>query len=217
VNSLLTSLIVPALLIAVNPVPIAAVVTLLATAHGKRSAGAFVATLVVIMLAVGLLTIFLLGQPGSSGQKDKGTGLALVQTAIGVVFLVMCFLQWRNKEPASEAPKWMQMMDKAGFSVAVVLGLSLTNYALLSAGTSKILKSGVGSSSEVTALLFFIILALSTVIVPVVLYLVFPRWAALRLGGLKSWLATHNRVLLIIVFGAMGVLFSAQGLSSLLH
>jgi hypothetical protein len=217
-GNLLASLIVPALLIAVNPVPIIAVVTLLTTAHGKRNAGAFAATLVVVMLAVGLATIFLLGKTGSSSQSSTTTGMAVLQTLFGLAFLTLAVLQWRSKPSASgETPKWMTAVDKAGFSVAVVLGVSLTNYALLSAGGATILKSGVTSADKVAALLFFIVLATSTVVVPLILYFVRRTWADVQLGRLRGWLERHNRVLLISVFGLMGALFTAQGLTNLLH
>lgn len=217
-GNLLVTLILPALLIALNPIPIIAAVTLLSTDHGKRNAAAFVATLAAIMLAVGVLTIFLLGKADSSGQTDTSTGLAVVQTVLGLAFLAMAFLQWRSRpQTAAESPKWMQKLDGAGFSVAVVLGLSLTNYALLTAGTSKILKSGVGSRQEVVALLFFVLLALCTVVVPLVVYLVRRVWAEAQLHRLKAWLTAHNRALLVGVFGVMGVLFTAQGLGNLLH
>ena len=217
-GNLLTTLIVPALLIAVNPIPIIVAVTLLSTDHGRRNAAAFVATLAVIMLAVGLLTIFLLGKPGSAGQTDTRSGLAVVQAILGLAFLTMACLQWRNRPQAEAAsPRWMQKMDEAGFSVAVVLGLSLTNYALLSAGTSKIIKSDAGSRQEVAALLFFVVLALCTVVVPLIVYLVRRPWAEVQLHRLKGWLTAHNRALLIGVFGVMGFLFAAQGLDSLLR
>ena len=217
-GDLLTSLIVPALLIAVNPVPIVAAVTLLTTDHGRRNTAVFVATLVVIMLADGLVTIFLLGKAGSSTQSGSTTGQAALQTAFGLAFLTMAFLQWRSRSKTeAQSPKWMQKMDEAGFTVAVVLGVSLTNYALLSSGTQKILKSGVPAHEEIVALLFFVLLALCSVVVPLILYLVRRAWAEVRLDRLKRWLTVHNRPLLIAVFGIMGVLFTTQGLDGLLH
>ena len=217
-GNLLASLIVPALLIAVNPVPIIAAVTLLTTNHGRRNTGVFVATLVVIMLADGLLTIFVLGKADSSSQTTTTTGLAVVQTVLGVGFLVLAYLQWHHRsQNEAESPKWMQKMDEAGFTLAVILGLSLTNYALLSSGTQKILRSSVTASQEVVALIFFIVLALSTVAIPLILYVVRRTWAEVQLDRLKGWLTVHNRALLIGVFGVMGVLFTAQGLDNLLH
>jgi len=216
-SDLLASLIVPALLIAVNPVPILVAVTLLMSDRGRRNEGVFVATLATVMLADGLLTLFLLGHADSSAQQSAATGAAALQTAFGLGFLGIAVAQWRSDPKKADTPGWMRLMDKAGLSAAVVLGVSLTNYALLTAGTSKILDSHLTSSEEVAALVFFVIVALSTVIAPLALYLVRRAWAEEQLGRLKGWLTLHNRTLLIAVFGAMGLLFTAQGVANLLR
>jgi len=214
-SQLLASLVIPALLIAVNPVPILVAVTLLMSDHGRRSAAIFGATLAVVMLVVGVLTLFLLGKAGSSSQQSGSTGSAVLQTVFGLAFLGMAFVQWRAK-PSDKPPAWMRAMDKAGFSVAVVLGVSLTNYALLTQGSTEILKSGLPASQEVAGLVFFVVVAISTVVVPLIVYLVRPEWAGRQLGRLKAWLTRHNRVIIIIVFGLMGLLFTVEGLVHLL-
>jgi heme exporter protein D len=215
-SQLISTLIPPALAIAVNPVPIIAVVTLLSTDHGRRNAFVFLLALLAIMLSVGVLTIFVLGS--KSSQSSATTGQAAAQTLFGVVFLTLFALQWRAKpSDTDEPPGWMRMIDKAGIVAAVVMALALTNYALLSAGAGSIRKAGVGTSEEAAALVFFVLLAVSTVIVPLVLYLVRPVWAREQLGRLQGWLTKHNRAILMIVFGLMGVLFTAQGVSNLLH
>ncbi len=215
-GNLLTSLVLPALAIAVNPVPIIAVVTLLAAEHGRRNAFAFLVSLVAVMLTVGVLTIFVLGS--KSSQSSATTAQAAAQTAFGVVFLALFAAQWRAKPSATdEPPGWMRMIDRAGLSAAVIMALALTNYALLSAGAGIIRKAEVGTSQQALALAFFVLLAVSTVIAPLALYLLRPAWAKEQLGRLQSWLTRHNRVILMIVFGSMGALFTAQGVANLLH
>lgn len=213
-SQLMASLLVTALAIAVNPVPIIAAVTLLASDHGKRSAAVFLGSLIAIMLAVGVLTIFVLGK-SSSSQDSTSKAMTALQLLFGVVFLVTFVVQWRNKQPDGD-PGWMKLMDRAGLIVGVVLGLALTNYALLTAGTTTIRKSGLSATNEAIALVFFVVLSVSTVIAPLVIYLVSPAWAADKLGRLKTWLTMHSRVILMIVFGLMGLLFTALGLYHLL-
>jgi hypothetical protein len=214
VNSLLASLLVPALAIAVNPVPIIAAVTLLMTDHGRRNTAAFLSALILVMAADGLVTLFLVGQK-SSGSSTAAH--AWVQVVFGIVFLGLFVLQWRAKPPADgEEPGWMKMMNKAGFGAAVVLGLALTNYALLSAGVSTIRSSGVSSSQQLAALVFFVVVAVSTVAATLILFIAFPRWAEKELVRLKAWLTKHSRVILMAVFGLMGLLFAVEGVLVLL-
>ena len=110
----------------------------------------------------------------------------------------------------------MKMMGKAGFGVAVVLGVSLTNYALLTVAATTILKADSSTTTQVAGLAFFILIAISTVVCPLVVYLVRPQWATRQLGRLKDWLTLHNRVVITLVLALMGVLFTALGLTHLL-
>jgi hypothetical protein len=212
-TELLGSIIVPALAIAVNPVPIIACVTLLSTPHGKRNALYFIATVVILMLAIGSAVIFIVGQSSSSSTS---TGGAAVTTAFGIIFLAVAVQQWRTKPVEGKDPGWMKALDKAGLVAGVVLGISLTNYALLTSGMQKIVKSGLSSSVQTTALVVFTLIATSTIILPLIIYLVRPVWAKRVLGGFRDWLMKHNRVILIVVFGLMGTLFTVQGVIGLL-
>jgi hypothetical protein len=212
-SELLSSLLVPALAIAVNPVPIIASVTLLSTPHGKRNALYFIATVVILMLAIGSAVIFVVGQSSSSSTS---TGGAAVTTAFGLIFLAVAVQQWRSKPVEGKDPGWMKALDKAGLVAGVVLGVSLTNYALLTSGMQKIVTSGLSSSVQTSALVFFTLIATSTIILPLIVYLVRPVWAKRVLGRFRDWLMLHNRVILIVVFGLMGTLFTVQGVMGLL-
>ena len=108
-GDLLVSLLLPALAIAVNPIPIIAAVTLLMTGHGRRNIAAFLASVIVVMAADGLLTLFLLGQ-NSSSTSSKAHGW--VQLALGLVFVGLFLVQWRSKPvPLGEEPGWMKLED----------------------------------------------------------------------------------------------------------
>jgi hypothetical protein len=212
-TELLGSIIVPALAIAVNPVPIIACVTLLSTPHGKRNALYFIATMVILMLAIGSAVIFVVGQSSSSSTSTGGAGLT---TAFGIIFLAVAVQQWRTKPVEGKDPGWMKALDKAGLVAGVVLGVSLTNYALLTSGMQKIVTSGLSSSVQTSALVVFTLIATSTIILPLVVYLVRPVWAKRVLGRFRDWLMKHNRVILIVVFGLMGTVFTVQGVIGLL-
>ena len=212
-SELFSSVVGPALAIAVNPVPIMACVTLLSTAHGKRNALYFIATMWLIMLSVGSVLIFIAGSSASSSASTGGAG---VQAAFGLIFLAVAVQQWRTKPEEGKDPGWMKALDKAGLVAGVTLGVSLTNYALLTSAVGAIVKSGLSTSVQFSALVFFTIIATCTIILPLIIYLVRPVWARDKLGRLRDWLMLHNRVILIVVFGLMGLLFTVQGVIGLL-
>jgi hypothetical protein len=100
-SELFSSVVGPALAIAVNPVPIMACVTLLSTAHGKRNALYFIATMWLIMLGVGSVLIFIAGSSASSSTSTGGAG---VQAAFGLIFLAVAVQQWRTKPEEGKDP-----------------------------------------------------------------------------------------------------------------
>jgi len=211
-SSLYRDLTVTALVIAANPVPVLAAVTLLTTRHGKRTTLAFLVTLAVITLSVGVLIIWTIGSSDSSGSSSSNAGAA-VQILFGLAFLGMAFMQWRA-EPGTQ-PSWMDRMDDAGIVVAVAMGLGLTNYALVTTGAATILKSGSSNSAELAALIYFAAIAVSTVALVLVLATVAPHWSARVLARLQAWLMLHSRMILIVVFGLMGALFAGTGIYAL--
>jgi hypothetical protein len=210
---LLSSLVAPALAIAVNPVPIMASVTLLTTAHGRRNALYFIVSMWVVMLAVGAAIIVI---AGSSGSSSASTGGAAIEVAFGLIFLAVAAQQWLTKPVEGKDPGWMKALDKTGLVAGVTLGVSLTNYALLTTSVDDIAKSGLSTSEQMGALVFFVAIATSTVVLPLIVYLIRPTWARKQLGVLKDWLMKHSRVILITVFALMGVLFVSEGLGVLL-
>jgi len=212
-TDLLSSLVAPAVAIAVNPVPVMASVTLLTTAHGKRNALYFITSMWVIMLAVGTATIII---AGNSGSSSTSTGGAAIEVAFGVIFLAVAVQQWWTKPVEGKDPGWMKALDKTGLVAGVTLAVSLTNYALLTTGVDDIARSGLSTSAQIGALVFFVAIATSTVVLPLIMYLVRPVWARTQLGRLRDWLMKHSRVILITVFALMGVLFVTEGINGLL-
>ncbi len=190
-----------------------ACVTLLSTAHGKRNALYFIATMWLIMLGVGSVLIFIAGSSASSSTSTGGAG---VQAAFGLIFLAIAVQQWRTRPEEGKDPRWMKALDKAGLVAGVTLGVSLTNYALFTSAVGNIVKSGLSASVQFSALVFFTVVATSTILLPLIIYLVRPVWARDKLGRLRDWLMLHNRVILIVVFGLMGLLFTVQGVIGLL-
>ena len=212
-SELYSSLVAPALAIAANPVPIMACVALLSTAHAKRNALYFIVTMWVLMLAVGVALITIAGNSTSSSSSTGGAG---VQVAFGLIFLAVAVQQWRSKPVEGKDPGWMKALDKNGLVAGVTLGVSLTNYALLTTGVDDIVKSGLSKSVQISALVFFVAIATSTIVLPLIVYLVRPVWARKQLGRLSAWLMKHNRVILLVVFGLMGLLFLVEGINGLL-
>lgn len=217
VNQLVVQMLLLGLAAAVNPVPIGAAIVLLAARHGKRNTAIFTVSMAVVLMGVGVWMLDFAGGSSSDSTTSASTGASAFTLLIGLAFLAVFFQQWR-RDPGTpgEQPGWMKSVDKLGILAPLVLAVALTNYALLSAAVTDILKADVSSTQAHTALVLFVLIAIMSALIPLLLTIVSPRWASKQLGRLSAWLAFHDRALLMWVFGVMGGVFAAQGLIGLL-
>jgi hypothetical protein len=213
--SAISQVVLPAVATAVNPVPIMGVVALLGSRHPRRNAFTYLVVMALIMVTVAVIDVYVM-KSVSKAQSDGSGGFQLLLGAVFLGVFVMTVRQRPAAGGASSEPKWMRTVDRISFFGAATLGVALVNYGLLSAAMSGILTSGASRSEGTTALVVYIVIALSTVIAPIVLYVVAPVRSRHVLSRLRAWLLRHNRVILMCVFGIMGGLFTAQGLVALL-
>jgi hypothetical protein len=217
-NELVVQMVLLGLAAAINPVPIGAAIVLLASQHGKRNAFIFTVSMAAVLMGVGTWMLNAAPEAATSTDSTSSTASYVFTLLIGLAFLAVFVQQWRREPgpPEGGQPGWMKSVEKLGILAPLVMAVALTNYALLSAAMSDILKADATSAQEYTALGIFVLIAIMSALVPLLLTLVSPRWAGKQLGRLSAWLAFHDRALLMGVFGFMGAVFTVQGLVPLL-
>lgn len=105
---------------------------------------------------------------------------AVVQLTLGALLLMLATRNWRSRpKPGEESalPKWMLAIDTLGFPMALGLGFLLSalnpKNLLMAAGAGVTVGAASLDSGETAlALVIFTVLAASTVLVPVVGFLV---------------------------------------------
>jgi hypothetical protein len=213
----IVAVLLPALATCVNPVPIIALIALLGTEHPKRNGAVYVITMLGVFTLVTVidLALFAPSPDGSSASSTSSGGLTLF---FGLIFLVVAIRQWRTPAPPpGEQPDWMKRLDTIGVLGSMVTGVALVNYALVSSATTAVIKTGANSSEQATAMVVYVILATITLTIPYLLYLLMPRQSMRLLVPFKGWLTLHSRVILIVVFGLMGTLFTVEGIVGLVR
>ncbi|WP_019146307.1 GAP family protein [Aeromicrobium massiliense] len=220
-NEVVGELLPLALGVAISPVPIIAVILMLLAPRARAASVAFLAGWVVgITVVVGLVA--LLVDP-ATGDEDAPTWVAVVKLVLGVVVLLLAVQQWRGRPRAGqnvELPGWMAAIDKvtpvrAGGLGALLSGLNPKNLALGVAAGVAIGGGGLSGGQAVGAAAVFVVLAASSVAVPVLGYLV----AADRLRGpldeLRTWLTAHNAAVMTVLLLVIGVAMVGKGLAGL--
>ena len=108
------------------------------------------------------------------------------------------------------------VLSKESPWVAWVAGIAVgTPNAYYLAAIAAILKSGVGAVTQVAALVVFNVVAFAQAGVPLVSYLIAPETTRTRVQQLYTWLSAHQRSVLSVLTGLIGIYLVIVGVSKL--
>ncbi len=208
--------------IAISPVPIiAAILMLLSPKARSTSVGFMLGWVAGILVGVTVFTLLSSMLPQSdSGQPSPSLGL--IEIALGLLLLLLAVKQFRSRPKPGEEPKlpkWMRAIDKVDSGKALALGLLLSavnpkNLLLAIAAGRVIGSAGLDSGEIAVMIVIYAVIAASTVLIPVVGYLI----AADRLRGaldrLREWLARENAVIMSVLLLLLGVNLVGKGIAA---
>ena len=208
--------------VALSPIPIIAVILMLATPKARSNGLAFAAGWIGGLVVVSVVVLVVAGDASDpdSGASDTVNWIKLV---LGVVFLLMAIRQWRSrprKGETPEMPKWMQTIDaftpvkSAGFGV-VLSALNPKNLALTLAAAASIAQADLSTGASTVAVAVFVVIGSLTVAGPVLFYLFAPRAAARPLDAIKAFMSEHNAVIMFVVLLVLGAKLLGDGLAGL--
>ncbi|MGW4548042.1 GAP family protein [Streptomyces violaceorubidus] len=211
--------------IAISPIPIIAVVLMLATPDGRVNGTAFTLSWVVCVAAV-VTAVVLLGSGADASGDDGPAGWTLwVKLVLGVLFLLLGGKQWagRPREGHETAqPGWMRAIDrftpgKAAGLAAVLAVANPKNLVLAVGGAVSIAGSGASAAGKAGAVALMALIASLCALAPLTVYLVGGDRSARVLDEWKAWMARHNAAVmttLLVVLGAKYIGDAVSGLSS---
>jgi threonine/homoserine/homoserine lactone efflux protein len=204
--------------IAISPIPIITAILMLLSPRAKgTSLGFMIGWLAGIVVAIVLFSLLSSVIPLETGGRSPIT--AVIKIILGVLLLVLAIKQWLarpTKGDQASLPKWMSTIDSMPAGKALWLGFLLAAVNpknLLLAISAGVIVGGAGLTvGQLTVvIIIFVLLAGSTVLVPVVGYLI----AAARLAGplenLRQWLVDYNAVIMAVLLLVLGVAMIGKG------
>jgi threonine/homoserine/homoserine lactone efflux protein len=210
--------------VAISPLPIIAVVLILATPHGRVNGPAFLAGSILGMAGAGAAVLLIASGIGTDDGRAPAAWVSWLKLVLGVLLLVLAIQQWRGRprndeEPAT--PTWMAALDsftppKAAGAGVVVSGLNPKNLVLVVAGAASIAQTGIPAGEQAVALVVFTLIGSIGVATPIVISLVLGDRSAGPLDRLKTWMIASSGVImavLLLVIGAKLVGDAISGLS----
>ncbi|MFE2063324.1 GAP family protein [Streptomyces sp. NPDC059467] len=209
--------------VAVSPLPIVAIILILATPQGRLNGLLFALGWVLGLAALGAIMLAVGGSGGASAHKHPATWVGALKLALGALLALFGALQWRRrpKDPSqAQLPKWMAAIDRFGPGKILGLGLllsagNLKNAPLTIAAAASISSAGISVPQQIGTLAIFVIIASLGVLAPLAVYLVMGERAKSILGSWRDWAAQHNVAVLAVLFFVLGLKLLGDGISIL--
>jgi threonine/homoserine/homoserine lactone efflux protein len=210
--------------IAISPVPIIAVILMLLSPRaGGASLGYLLGWIAGIVLTTTVVALLVGATAESGDEAGPSTATAVILMLLGVGCLALAFGQWRARpKPGAHAalPAWMASIDNVTPVKATGLGFLLSalnpkNLAMCVAAGAVVAGGGLSAGQNVLAVAIFTLVAASTVLVPVVGYLVAKERMAPVLTNLRTWLEQNNATVMAILLLVIGAVLIGKGIGAL--
>ena len=211
-----------ALGIAISPIPIIAAILMLLSPRAKSTGLGFLAGWVGgVAVAVTLFTLLSTLIPADDPDASKPL-VGTLKIVLGALLVLLALRQWRSRPGPRETaalPKWMSAIDTMTVARALMLGVVLSalnpkNLVMAVSAGVVVGASGLSGGDTVIVLVVFTLLAVSSVLVPVVGYLFASAAMRAPLERLRVWLVQNNATVMSILLLVIGVVSIGKGLGS---
>lgn len=209
--------------IAISPLPVIAGILMLMSARARSTGVGFLVGWLGGIVIVAVVFAALSAVVPAQSEDGPTPILGAVQIVLGVLMLFLAVRQWRGRpKPGTQPamPKWMAQIDGMTFVGALGLGLLLAavnpKNLLLGASAGVTLGgAGLGIGDMVVVVVIYTLLASSTVLIPVVGYLIASERLRAPLGRLRDWLQAENAVIMTVLLLVLGVVIIGKGIAAI--
>jgi hypothetical protein len=209
--------------VAVSPLPIVAMILVLATPRGRVNGSLFGIGWLAGLSILGTVVLLLAGPADPSDDGTPAAWTGWLKLLLGVLALLLAARQWRGR-PApgavAEMPKWMAGLDKLKPGGALGLGALLSgvnpkNAALTIAAAATIAGAGLAGGEQAVTLAVFVAIGSAGVLAPLIVYLMAGERAARTLDAWKTWSGDHNAAIMAVLFLVFGFKLVGDGIAVL--
>ncbi len=222
-NQVIGDLLPLAVGVAISPIPIIAIILMLLTPEpGGASTGFLLGWVAGVVVATTVFTV-LAASGGLSGDNGPSTAASWTKVVLGALLLLLAAGQWGRRPAAGEEadlPKWMAAID--GFTIGKAAGLGFLlsavnpkNLLMCAAAGATIGAAAITTGNKVIAVAVFTAIAVSTVALPVIAYVVAKQQMRTPLDELHLWLQRHNAAVMSVLLLVIGVALIGKGVSGL--
>jgi len=208
--------------VALSPVPIIAVVLMLATPKGGTNGPAFLAGWIVGLAVVGAIVLLISSGASASTHGTPATWVSILKIVLGALLVLLAIKQWRGRPRGSEPqlPAWMKTIDtftpaKSSGMAVLLSAINPKNLLLVVGAAAAIAQTGASTIDQAVALAVFILIATLGVGAPVAIYFLMGDRATRILGELHDWMARENAAIMAVICLIIGAKLIGDAITAL--
>lgn len=205
---MIIDLVLIALVITLEPIPLTAFILILLAKGGTRKGAAFIFGWLLSLAIVVAATVLLTGNKPPAPNTAPSLAALAVKIAIGVALLLVALRQRRRMgkpRPPKKPPKWQTGLDTMSPWFAIGLAPLTQPWGLVAAGVATIVGAKLTSWESYIALFLFCLLA-TALYIALELYAGFrPEKAQEFLGRIRTWIDTHTDQVIIVASLVLGL------------
>jgi threonine/homoserine/homoserine lactone efflux protein len=209
-----------ALVIALEPIPLTAFILVLSAKGGVRKGAAFIFGWLLSLAIVVTVTVLATGNKPPAPSTAPSLAALALKILIGVALIVIAVRHRRRlgqpKKP-KKPPKWQTGLDDMSPWFAIALGPLTQPWGLVAAGVATIVEAKLASWESYTALFLFCIVATSSYLAMEIYAGFRPEPARAFLARLRTWIDTHTDQAIIVISLVLGFWLVGKSIYSIVN
>jgi threonine/homoserine/homoserine lactone efflux protein len=209
--------------VALSPVPIIAVVLMLATPKGRVNGPSFLLGWIAGLAVLGTIVLLVASGASASKQGAPATWVSILKIVLGILLLALAAKQWRGRPRGDTEPRlpgWMKSIDKFTPVRSAAMGSALSainpkNLLLVVGAAAAIAQTGASPAGQAVALAVFILIATLGVGTPVAISVLMRDRASKILGSLHDWMARENATIMTVICLIIGAKLIGDAITAL--
>lgn len=216
-----TGLIPLGLVISLSPITVIPAVLVLQAPRPRPAGLAFLAGWVVGIAALTALSVAASGLLGGL-DKSPPRWSSWLRVVLGALLIAYGIFRWFTRQGHSESPSWMRSFatitpTRAGLTGAA-LAVARPDVALICVPAGLAIGgAGLGAAGDWLAAAFFVLVAVSSVAIPIVAYAAAGQCLDPTLTRVKEWMDKNNAALLAALLVVIGAMVLYHGIDALHH
>jgi hypothetical protein len=207
------------LVVTLEPIPLSAMILLLASERGLLKGLAYTVGWLATLVGIVALTVVVTGGQPLLPQSAPSTAALAVKLAVGVILVYVAYRRWGHRDSwgatTTRQPRWMAGIDRIRPLGAAGLAFLLQPWVLVAAGVSTITEAKLSDAAEYVWVFAFCVWCSAS-------YLVMESYAAARpaqvkatLAALLQWITTHRDQAIVFLSLGLGLYLMAKSIYGL--